>query len=386
MISKSNMNWVLLVICALAALTSADKAPALLEQIDGSIEEIAKTVCDERQNVKHQIGRISTIRSLADFMNLKKDGEFKSCTDEYLDSINRLKDVVSVSNENVCSDPKLSLLENFHHDYIATNEDDPSKKPKIPKLLATFFMHYAIQVGITCRVNVIENLDLDMEYFYDTNSPVGGQERYFEKLLNGIVAKFTPLSSIQNSGDVILVWDLIEDSPMAKEYPMIMEPETDSQTGEPVRLLVKTKYTNYVSFMKEQCRTKFRPVYEKLILPMVRISKLGYSVLVPQYERKLSLLSTDFTVKRWYGVTQFCEAILPIQFYKDNSLQPSEFIMISPEEASKLESPVVKMEKVSRYEPKTNSLAHLDEIPLVSYLEIQNLVKSLQDKLSASST
>lgn len=55
------------------------------------------------------------------------------------------------------------------------------------------------------------------------------------------------------------------------------------------------------------CREKFRPIYSKLILPVVVLAKLGYDYMGPKLDRAYGMLKDDAQIRAWAALTAVCE-------------------------------------------------------------------------------
>ena len=206
---------------------------------------------------------------------------------------------------------------------------------------------------------------------------------------------------------VIMFWTIIGRSYMGKRtsaiQPEAIDDAFDALTGEPVRAIVKLNNIQSIESFKRVCHYKFKPIYTKLIMPIVRLSDLGYHNTGKQFARELDRLRSSKTVRHWYQLTQLCEAVLPMKFYEDASLKRNEAVMITNEEAEQLELRR-QMEEANRaeerqgeeeeqeeeqkalelaqtrlvYEPNTNSMVGLEKLDSVLNNEGQNLVKRVQ--------
>lgn len=388
------------------------------DQVD--VEPIARAVCGLSDRRDWQISRVSTVEMLVHFFDREVNGTARSellkCKQQHGEALQLLWDVLSASNENVCSNTKLALIEHFHVRFVSTYIEHVTSRAMVqrhmaPRLLRLLFMHYAMEVDAICKRSLINNIEWDLrerfgasvnEKLLDLTEEGQGIRRRsrkeFDAIFNGALKKFTEVYAIEHFEDVLLVWDMIEDSYLSQNYTDKVEAirdEHDPVTGEPVRLLVKVKRRGYLDEIKRQCHYNFKPIYSKLILPIVRLANLGYSNRGEQFEIELEELRGSELVRRWYSVTQLCEAMLPIVSFEEPSLGPNEVVVITKEEAAELEraqlerqtgaepEPGRQVSERLEYEPKTNSLLGVDRIESVSSVETQALVRAIRLNLSA---
>lgn len=347
-----------------------------------------------------QISRISTIITLAEYLEALKpsveeqtdlDANLYNCLLYYSASIRELNEIVTVGYENVCSDQKVSLIEDFHNDYISTTTNDLENRRELnkdaPQLIKLFFMHYAMEVSAVCKRSLINNLEWDLKDKFDEQDYQFGSGRILERVSAGM-AKYFADSMVDDYDDVVIIWDLI-DTPMYDQDDNNND-DINPLTNEPIKLYIKTRDISTVVRMQQSCATKFKPVYEKLIAPIVRLSDMGYSNKGQQFTRELQELRENKIVQRWYNLTQICEAILPIKFFQDSTLELGDTVVIEREEARKLaafeqhqSSDISTIEAAIVYDPTTNSMEGIDVLEAVSTTEAQTLVKKVKTNMSS---
>lgn len=373
------------------------KAPKVIDSevvSSENIKSIAQEVCSGSQ--EKQISRISSIIKLVDYFdNLSQtaDEELADCGQRYNNSLHDLRDVIKASEDNVCSDEKLSLIEDFHHKYISTVAQDVSNRetnPDTSVILKLFFMNYAMEVSDICKKSLINNLEWDLKDKFSEDDYKFGGDTCLDMITKAFTRLFKPVDSVKDYDDVLLVNDLIQSSIFSMNSAEIADEGLNPENGEPVRLLIKAKNVKQIKMMQEKCHYKFKPIYEKLILPIVRLSDIGYTYNGQQFQKELEELRENKMVKRWYSITQLCELILPIQFFQDESLGSKETVLITKEEAEQLSS-LKQTEKIDseraqtkiEYAPTTNSIKGLDKLETVENSEVQITIKHLKSNLSS---
>lgn len=359
------------------------------------LESLIKLLCESKESKDELVSRISTVVKLAEhFEEQLHDDRLTECRLKYSESIKELKEVVTLSSKNVCSEEKVSLIDKFHRKYISTvpapdNElriDEQVVANEAPYLLRLFFMHYAMEVSAICKRNLINNLEWELgDEFTEEDYEFGSNRGVLSRIVTNLNNYFSSNEAVNNYEDVILIWDLIQGDMLdesSKELKNAANVCVDKSTGEPVKLILKARYVVNVKMMQQKCSRKFRPVYETLILPIIRLSDLGYSSKGEQFSKEIEEFKKNRLVKIWYNLTQLCEAILPIKFVHDKSLREHQAVIITKEEADFLEQqqPVEakSQEPVFEYTPTTNSMLRIDKLDSVSTAEARNLVNKVK--------
>lgn len=62
---------------------------------------------------------------------------------------------------------------------------------------------------------------------------------------------------------------------------------------------------------------KFKPFYDKLIMPLISLSNLGCNYQGELLARELEELKKNKLVRRWYNIVQTCEAFNSMDIYGD---------------------------------------------------------------------
>lgn len=390
----------------------------------GSIEPVADVLCQwssvvanldrDKLSEKKQISRISTIARLVSFFdNLDTNGTgnyaYNHCANRYRQILNDLDLVLKTRPDNVCSDEKFATIEQFHNTHLSTSSgklagETLSARAELHPMLSLFFMYYAMEVSAICKRSVLHSLEWDLDQFKYSQEEyrLGENDNNMARLLSGISDYLGPLDRINDLDDVVYLWDLLNDGIVGKilKSTLLIDDGadeqgngrefTDTETGSPIRLLIKVKNGQEAKFIQHKCLNRFRPVYSKVIVPVTRLSNLGYSSDGSSdiSRRNKHELANNDLLKKWYSIVQICEAITPIKFYEDTSLGPNDAVIMTREEANKLEAtssyddPPTRDERVE-YEPVTNSMQDRDRLYSVDNLESQELVKRIKLNVSA---
>lgn len=373
-----------------------------------SIESVAAAICLPSYDDATLISRVTTIGKLIEYFDQEvtsEEHDLYDCKQRNMAALDLLHEVLTESNQNVCSDQKLDAIEHFYERFVSTHKDivnyrlEESLELAHP-MLRLFFHHYVMEVEITCKKSLISNIEWDLkDKFGDDISKKlleltgtnKDDQSEVEDTLVGSLKKFSNLLAVHKYDDPLMVWELILTalSNIMPDKDAIGD-EYDPITGEPIRLFLKVQSARTLNLIKNTCHYSFKPIYEQLIMPAIRLSNLGYSTPAEELEVELGELGNNELVKRWYSLTQLCEAVLPVKFYEDPSLEPKQLILISKEEAmqrdqmaaSDCNGPAEPRQPIE-YEPDTNSLAHLDKIESVESETYRKLAANMQTNLKA---
>lgn len=368
------------------------------------IQSIAEFVCKTVKADGPQVARISTIQRVKEYFDKLPEGHALSeCKELHGDALRDLYELTSVSNTNVCSDKKITLIENYHNKYVSTNKDHvkirlENKSREAPQVLRLFFMHYAMEVDAICKRHFINNLEWDLKEKFghiEEFQRIGDDKK--DEMFSVALEKFTSMYHVSDFEDVILFWNLIDGSVEAAQSESGeardggSELDFDKKTGEPIRLMAKVKSMGPMRELQATCLNKYKPIYSKLLLPIIRLADLGYTNSGEQFKVELEELKNNPTVKHWYAITQLCEAIIPMKLYEDSSLGDKDIVMITKEEADYLEEELdeereadeLQVAEAIEYEPSTNSMEQVDVLESVKTEEAQNLVKKVNTNLLA---
>lgn len=361
------------------------------------IESVASVVCDSSSRSKQQIGRISTVLEVGKFLSQlppTADRKLQDCAKAHLESIKELEMALTRSNGNVCSGEKVGLIERYHNSFVTTHERqvqqrrEQNKQMGLPKM-NLFFEHYAMEVSAMCQTTLINNLERDVAEVLGegVNEQLVDFGRRAEQLNGGsfgpfferAVGKFMNLFSAQQYDDVLLIWDILSDE--TKSTKGLVDPKT----GERIVMFLKTKSDENLLSIQDHCRYKLKPIYSKLVLPVIQLANLGYSNKGERFQIELNELRSNQLVKRWYAVTQLCEALLPIKSYRDPAMESSDIVVLTQQEAEELEKLQPTTERAPEdsdkvpleYEPQSNTMEGVDLIESVTTMAAQKLVNDI---------
>lgn len=232
-----------------------------------------------------------------------------SCPIEVRQAIQEAGKVIE-ENEDVCSREKTDLIYNFHLRYISSEQRDNLRK-HLPKSLKIFMIGYGLRVSSICKRNMINNL------ISDTHALLGEHDfqlmNSFTDDKQGILSKMN--GKPQDFDDILLASDLLN----MKQDLDDGKKEDGNQVNEYEKIFVKAKTGPAVRKMKLACQNRYKPFYEKLILPLVRLADVGYNYKGEDMAKELAEIKSNPEIGKWYSLVYFCEILLTVEVVENES-------------------------------------------------------------------
>lgn len=383
------------------ALNFSAASSKLLDDDEGQsipVDQLAQQAICDKKNGNKLVSRVSSIIKLANYFDSSLD-EQNECIVSHREALRDMKELVTTSSKNVCSNEKLSLIENFHQKYLSTLAKDvqarvDQQREDLPKALKLFSMFYISEVSKICRMNLINNLEWDVQdKLLKSEDFRLGDSMDLSTLLHGLGEQFSAMKSVNSYDDIIMLWSILDGSVLQKDNDAMKHISDEANgvnpiTQEPVKLFVKSKNPSHMIELQKKCYFKFKPIYGKIILPVIRLADLGYSYTGRHLDKELVELKANKLVNKWYVITQICETVMPINFYVDPTIvNDQETVMITPDQAKELEAsqPEVDLSHETRlsYEPVTNTLEGVDKLESMAMEDSSHLIASIKTNLSA---
>jgi len=347
----------------------------LLHSCLSSITDIdVKSICNgdnEGRKNAFRLTRISQVSQLADKLT-----DFEEDCRRYVKSFEELRPLLrAVQEGHICNLETAALIRNYHENFIVEGASN-----EIPDSLAKFFKSLCFQISAECKMALINNLE------FDTKDKISSEDYEQIAYLERHGATLLGLDEeINDFDDIILLEDLVDSA--------------QDSSSESSRIIVKAKTSSLMKQFIQNCHLKFRPFYEKLIMPLIKLSNLGYNYQGELIERELEELKHHSLVRRWYNILQTCEALGSLEIYEDpeasNSVSGDKQVLtfIGPEEAKLLHQRHVQslngeldgkneVQKQIEYEPLASH--NQDELWIIDQKELDNLVRKHKKNALAS--
>lgn len=277
--------------------------------------------------------------------------DLSACVMSFQQSFFELKPVLLVNKETpLCSERKFNQIKQYHFRYVNPPQEtyklgddlsNPAKKVVarplheekfdytvqldeykhevlIPIALQQFFKAWALQVSGMCKRTFVDNIEKAMQQLTDTDYDMLEGE-YFqisnaahqkdtqtqagnERKLPASLASIHPVSSqSRNPFQYDLTFNKLVYMP---ELEGELE-EGDIRREDQVRILNLRSQPEMNKFM-HACKHRFEPIFSKLIMPVVRLSKLGYDYIGSEIDDVREKLYNNALTEKWMLVTMVC--------------------------------------------------------------------------------
>lgn len=326
-------------------------------------QSLLKSVC---RNAQVPIESVEEAKRLID--EVWADTENKICLKKYTQSFFDLENILEEDGEtSLCSASRFELIRKYHFRYInpprevykfgdnlqqlkkeiqfrqldayeiphTIQLDEFGQVILIPIAVQQFFKAYALQVSGVCKRTMAENLEMAMSRLSDddhelmeihsspshtpTESPQrlgtgkllkGGKKLTRNKAMKRMLNSASPgeeTAAIPNA----LIHNRFKYDLNFKNLVYMPELEGELDDGDLRRqqevTLIDLRHLPELNNFMQHCELRFKPVYSKLVMPVVRLAKLGYEYFGPELKKYQDTLDSDSAVKLMV-VTMACEA------------------------------------------------------------------------------
>lgn len=292
----------------------------------GPVQTNRVTLRDVCTNAQVPIVSVEEFKRI--FEEFKSDYQFEICAKRYRLAFTMLEPIILDKQQAVCGDEEFALIERFHSRFISDeqieeeghisndkirleqaetvgNQLGSEERARCPISLRQLFKAYTLQASGLCKQKLVDNLNRAMQSMNDHDFEL------FEAL------KFRPRAESK----VALLGRADEMAKDSNNFQFDLSfralahmPELGDKLGEghakfqqdKIRTDFQQDNFELDKFMRT-CRKRFRPVYSKLILPIVRLAKLGYDYVGHHLDRVRDELKSE-DINTWLMVTLICES------------------------------------------------------------------------------
>lgn len=275
---------VVLVICCAGAFGS----PA------ASSDDAAQTLALLCKGKATPLTRLSQVTQLIAHIKTLGDASAQDCA-ELRAALLDLEPIVSEHTEDVCTPHKVHQMREYHLKHILGDG-----KQQLPKTLRDFYVALGLRVSSICKKNMINNL------LYDTEQRLSDKDREMMRSL---------ASKEQNMMDKIMGGPRdYDDIMLISEMNKLAggdddDDEQDASANDDDKVFIQTATGKTIRRIQVACERRFRPFYERLVLPLVTLSNLGYNYQGEDLERELEEMRNNKQVHEWYKIVYLCESL-----------------------------------------------------------------------------
>lgn len=288
-----------------------------------STQPVLKTLEDICSNRNVPLTSVSQVKKLIRKLNKKP----KACPDKYQQSLRELDPVLTLENgQRWCDEAKFRQIASYHFRYInpkvetytrgddlsnlnheiqqrpleadlfdhSVQVDEYDQEVMIPIGLQYFFKAWALQVAGICKRELMENIRRAVQEKMDKQD-MGAIGAFFE-------AGRTVVDPITDKKIERLTFDGVVYMPELEGHT---HPELEVLRQETTTLNLKDNPDLHRFF--SACKLRYKPIYSQLILPVVRMAKLGYDYMGTNLQNVYGTIERDPDVLAWLGLTAICE-------------------------------------------------------------------------------
>lgn len=327
------MNYSIFVALVTSSLILLTLEPEVDANSPDKVRESVILLCKNEQSLK--LNKISQVKEIVHFLKTNLDSA-QPCEQDLIDSTLDIERVISRDLDDVCTLKKVDQIREYHSRYIAYSSKD---ELLIAEPLKRFFIGFALQVSSICKKTMINSLILDTQQLTPEDSRT---IEIWTNKNNGLVqdAGFGP----EDFDDLLLLKDLDELS--------------GESSANDEKVFIQTGSVAMLNEIRLSCNRRFKPIYSRLILPLVELSNLGFDYQGEDLERELELLKHDELVAKWYKIAYLCETLDDVVLVEESAdriategLEKNLIRILTEEEASQL-GVLPEVQSVYRFEPE----------------------------------
>lgn len=284
-----------------------------------NVVKMAKRVCRGGKAEIHSIHEMLQVIRWVNRVELK-------CKSRYLSAIYELEPILLWPKERLCDESTFDFIMDYHFRFIqpfrhanrAPTQFEPLPRDLVKEQLHTdprkytvefgnhgevllapitvrhFFLRFALQASHQCKMDLIKNLERDQARVL-LEDDLKMMEPFTEKLLGKNNTEGIDFDS------ALYIPKL--DGVMKRESG-----ERFEQAGKERHLRTNAQEHSPLVRTITACRGRFKPLYDKLFMPISRLSKLGYDYLGDSgwTQEERDFLKSDL-VRQWLVIMHVCE-------------------------------------------------------------------------------
>lgn len=255
-------------------------------------------ICDDNRRVK--LTRVSQLKTIARDLSAQPKLDCPQKTKEAIIDLLHLVD----SRTNVfCTVPMVQQILDYYINYLAPPDaaDTDTWKVigyKLPRALKKFFIAFGLQVSNICRDKMFNSLILEAK------TVLSEQDRSFMATMtdvNGVMGDIVKMNTDDSS--IVLPRDLL------RILKRVYEKGNDYSDE---RIYIQMRNGHQIRTSQEICSMRFRPIYEKSLLPSVMLTNIGLNYKSIETKSKFTDQVLADLVP-WYRILYVCETLATIE-------------------------------------------------------------------------
>ena len=286
---------------------------------------------------------ISLISQAKAIVAASKSTSERSCQ-QFNGSLAALEPILEqVESGKVCQSDFVDKLSQYHTEFIR------SKSVLIPQALRDFLMSLSAAIGSRCKATLFNSLKASIE------------GKVTEEDYSAI-----PSEQAKQEAEEFDIDDLL----LAEDIKRLLAGKRSDKFAMLVNVEVGERFRKLVV----ACETKFKPIYSQLVVPIIKMSKLGY---VGEKD--------DLLLRKWFKIVQVCESLSVADVYEDtaNIVEDKKSLtFVSQDKAKELRKAQLSINEAVAFEEQlidftptiSTNLILDDEVPAANLNELEKLV------------
>lgn len=254
----------------------------------------------------------------------------KLCHRDFQASLNELDAILAVDTQDLCSERMIDLIKQYHFRFILPLRrvnrrpkhregelwairkrqlhpepykytiylDEHDQPLKIPLALRHFFLSFALQLSGTCKKAMVANLYSNL---------VVDKLRHDDRSVLALLNSESPLNDLLVHDLKSVNFDNVLYLPELEGISQLLEKTDLAAAGKQVHLQTSATKNAGLFDMMLDCRNHLRPIYDKLMMPIIKLSKLGYDYSGEKLSADEQAKLNGPETKSWLGVVHVCE-------------------------------------------------------------------------------
>lgn len=316
------MSYIVTVPIVILFFHSVITAAGRTRDLDGSEPDLVELIC---KNKKVRVSSVSVMKKV--IMTSLRNREI--CRD-YQPSLNELEPILSIEDGNHCTSEAFELISAYHFRFILppkrlnkrpdrytseleepqnlqlhpephyyTVHLDEHDEPLIaPLAVRHFFLAFALQISGICKKGMLAHLKLVQQ-----EKNVSKDERSILSLLTyGSELKSFMKEKLQR-----MDFDNVLYMPELEGHWKSLGEADYKTAGKKVIMQTSVTESSVLYELMMDCRVNLRPVYMSSIMPVIKLSKLGYDYRGPKLTEDERAHFDGLDIKTWLGIVHVCE-------------------------------------------------------------------------------
>lgn len=302
------------------------------------------TICQGEGNAANEIIFTSTSQVLELIKLYKQQGPSQICQtnkyDEAFESLEALLDPVIL--EDICSDEAYQRIRAFHLNFIHYYKPEFNRQElldlemkgkgdktslverrPIPEALRRFFILFVKQINASCKHQIQPRL----EELLDGQTLISDEEFALIERYKKESRRLMPLAKLglsaitQSHKRSLRDLEMLNFALYDKENKQTgdnNDANTNNNNDEGTKLYLQVKFNDRLKQIQDACQMKFKPVYDEVFAPVIKLNNLGYvDHLKSKHEDEQ--LESDEKMTRWFNIIEACEIMKDVEVLHDST-------------------------------------------------------------------